>query len=128
MSDISVRIIRNAEVIVVFMVSGGLAVLVGNGAGLLHGMWSLLIGFVLFRLGVCGAGDVKLLTALSLAIGSQWWLPCLILMLFLGGIAAFILLLASFVLNKPMLRQAGVPYGVPISVAGWLAVTLTQIK
>ncbi|WP_051415935.1 A24 family peptidase [Salinivibrio socompensis] len=84
----------------------------------------LVAGFILFWLSVCGAGDVKLLVAVSLAVGEQWWPWMLLLMVVLGGIVALGLLLASW-LGKPQWRAHGVPYALAIAPSGMLAIGLT---
>ncbi|WP_083238485.1 prepilin peptidase [Salinivibrio sp. SS3] len=87
----------------------------------------LLAGFILFWLGVCGAGDVKLLAAISLAVSDYWWPWMLLLTATLGGIVALGLLLASG-LGKPEWRAMGVPYALAIAPSGWLAIWLTLIS
>ncbi|SIN72654.1 prepilin peptidase [Salinivibrio sp. ES.052] len=85
-----------------------------------------LAGFVLFFFGVCGAGDVKLLTVISLAVSDQWWPWMLFLTGILGGIVALGLLLAGW-LGKPEWRAMGVPYALAIAPSGGLAIWLTLI-
>ncbi|OOE75310.1 hypothetical protein BZG23_06415 [Salinivibrio sp. ML290] len=86
-----------------------------------------LAGFVLFFFGVCGAGDVKLLAAISLAVSDQWWPWMLFLMAIFGGMVALGLLLAGW-LGKPEWRAMGVPYALAIAPSGGLAIWLTLIN
>lgn len=87
----------------------------------------LLAGFALFWLGACGAGDVKLLAAISLAVSKQWWPWMLILMTFFGGVVAISLLVASW-LGKPEWRARGVPYALAIAPSGLLGIGVTLIS
>lgn len=125
-SDLRRRTIEHWMVAVITVVAGGIAywtqLPVCNA--LIQAGLVLLAGFILFWLGVCGAGDVKLLAAISLAVSEQWWPWMLFLMAVLGGIVAIGVLLASW-LGKPEWRAMGVPYALAIAPSGMLAIWLT---
>ena len=94
-------------------------------------------GFLLWRRGILGGGDVKLLSALALWAGGSLLLPFLLLTALLGGVLALVWLHARHAsLLLPLrvttgLSRAGLPtlpgdeqslpYGVAVSFAGiWL--------
>lgn len=125
-SDLRRRVIEHWVIAVITMLGGSIVywaqLSVGNA--LIQAGLVLLAGFILFWLGVCGAGDVKLLAAISLAVSEQWWPWMLFLMAILGGLVALGLLLASW-LGKPEWRAMGVPYALAIAPSGMLAIWLT---
>jgi len=84
----------------------------------------LVIGLGLFVFGICGAGDVKLLAALSLAISPNYWLVTLLLIALFGGLLALVCLLYSWYYNKlDELKERGLPYGIAIASAGALGIS-----
>ncbi|WP_439437504.1 A24 family peptidase [Salinivibrio costicola] len=125
-SDLRRRTIEHWMVAVITVVAGGIVywaqLPVGNA--LIQASLVLVAGFALFWLGMCGAGDVKLLAAISLAVSEQWWPWMLFLMAILGGLVAVGLLLASW-LGKPEWRARGVPYALAIAPSGMFAIWLT---
>lgn len=89
----------------------------------------LLVGIVLFALRAVGGGDAKLIAAVSLWLGFEHLLPFLIVMAFVGGGLAILLLayrrfvpasLASMAEWSERLYspRTGIPYGVAIAAAG----------
>lgn len=85
---------------------------------------------LLFALGVCGGGDVKLLGATALWMGWSH-LPSFLLLMALAGAALALMLLALRRLTASRVvvttgirarrlfaKEAGVPYGVAIAIAG----------
>ncbi|KIE92280.1 putative Flp operon protein B [Actinobacillus pleuropneumoniae] len=79
----------------------------------------LVIGFVLFLLNVIGAGDVKLLAVLMLAIPS----PFAVFFLFLTACAGLLLIIIGWLFYRKAIREKGLPYGIAIS-AGFLTTLL----
>ena len=85
------------------------------------------VGFLLFWLGFCGAGDAKLVTAAALLVGYHGLLPFLFLMSICGGLFSLAVLVThrflplwlgpSLALNLPKARLA-LPYGVAIATGG----------
>lgn len=83
----------------------------------------LVIGLGLFIFGVCGAGDVKLLAAMSPAISPDYWLVTLLLIALFGGLLALVYLAFAWYNNKiDELKQRGLPYGIAIASAGALGI------
>lgn len=121
-------------------------------AGLLAGqpvdwLWHLAAGIVvfvpvliLFNFNIVGGGDAKLLTVAALWLGWDLLLPFTVLTGFFGGVLALLILIirnpaleALFALagaGRPQIlsKEAGIPYGIAIAVAGcWLAPQLPLV-
>lgn len=99
------------------------------GMHLAAGALMLAVGIVLFALRVVGGGDAKLIAAVALWLGFEHLLPFLIVMAFVGGgLAILLLAYRRFVpadlaaLSKWSERlyspRTGIPYGVAIAAAG----------
>ncbi|WP_148873044.1 A24 family peptidase [Serratia marcescens] len=73
----------------------------------------LIVGFFLFTAKIIGGGDVKFISALSLTIRGPVLIDFLMAVAFLGGIVVLIGLLFF----RKSVRESGVPYAVPISLA-----------
>ncbi|MZI96070.1 hypothetical protein F9817_23075 [Vibrio sp. CAIM 722] len=86
------------------------------------------LGFLVVSFGICGAGDIKLLSVLSLAIHPNWFILVVVLMLWLGGIlAGSIWLFYKF--RYPNQRYTGgVPYAIPIVISCSFGMWLTMIS
>lgn len=94
------------------------------GQALAVGLTVLVVGALLFAIGVWGAGDAKLLAAAAIPIGPQGALSLIAWVAVIGGVLSLILLLtrrlvrmAGLTVRLPDLLSAGqgVPYGVAIS-------------
>ena len=73
---------------------------------------ALALGFGLFMLRGCGAGDIKLIAAYLLGIKPEYWALFLFVMSLIGvglGVVQYIF---------KAQRDAGIPYGVAISLSG----------
>jgi prepilin peptidase CpaA len=90
-------------------------------SGLLTGGMVFLAGFIVFAKGICGGGDVKLLSAASLWAGTTLLFPLLMVMALTGGVLSGAALLSR---NARRRRDPGkalecadthVPYGMAIS-------------
>ena len=101
----------------------------------------LLVGFVLFSLRFCGAGDIKLLVAISLWAGPEQTLSFIILTTLAGGAIALYLYfqprfaraagrgLSILGPADPNIGQLQMPYGAAIGVAGlYVAFTLMRVS
>ena len=96
-------------------------------ASLIASLIVFLVGFALFALGYFGAGDVKLLAAISLWMGWPLLGSYLILMVFSGGLLCLMLVVFRRITLSPRLAGTGwvaqlhsrrkeVPYAVAISL------------
>jgi len=101
----------------------------------------LAIGFGLFSLRLCGAGDAKLLAAALLWAGPNHALPLVVLTTLAGGAIAIFMYLQHRLVRVPTLTrfalsqadssigQLQMPYGAAIGVAGlYVAFTLMRIS
>ena len=86
----------------------------------------------MFAMGWLGGGDAKLLSAASLWIGYDLFVPYLVYVTLIGGVLALILLryrqvtvLPTWVTNQPWAlrlheKKCGMPYGVALGASGLL--------
>ena len=134
--DISRRHINNNLVVCLALLGALLTLLAWQKGSYALGWWLILqplsvviVGFGLFVFGICGAGDVKLLAAISIAIKPEFWLVTLLLMCILGGLLALGYLLYG-VLSKRLaqVKAKGLPYGLAIAASGGLAVYISQLS
>lgn len=88
----------------------------------------LIFGFVLFLLRICGAGDVKLMAAVSLGIAAQWWPLFLFGTLLFGGVIGAIMLLVTRLKHQKQTQHQGVPYALAICPAAWISMVLTMLS
>lgn len=102
---------------------------------------SLVLGFILFSRGYCGAGDVKLFAAVALWGGPQLFLPFLFMTTLAGGVIALFmwlqlrfggspsLVLALRTASDPLIGKQQMPYGAAIAVAAlYVAFTLLRLR
>jgi prepilin peptidase CpaA len=98
--------------------------------GLGTGAAVFVVGFALFRLGLMGGGDGKLLAAVALWAGPGQILPVLLVIALAGGVIAITLGLTRLVHGRvraatsPAVVSAGIlggrlPYGVAIACGGF---------
>lgn len=111
-SDIRARIIANNVVLYLCGVILPYAYLSYGEIFFLHAVATLIIGILLFRLHVIGAGDVKLLAVLMLAIPTHWVLSFLFLISFFG----LIMIILGWLFFRHDIKTRGLPYGVAISL------------
>lgn len=91
----------------------------------------LAVGYVLYLKKLAGAGDIKLIAAISLWAGPSFWGEFLFITAFSGGvlslgIGALTLLKARLAKDgdKPVLANTPIPYGVAIAVGGLCTLAL----
>ncbi|WP_392564698.1 prepilin peptidase [Orbus wheelerorum] len=112
-TDIRYRIISNKQVIVLLIIIL-LNYLFSNGElSYITAIIFLVIGMILFYIGVVGAGDIKLISVLLLSIPNNEIIDFLTIMALLG------LPLALIALIKKMMTKTKttIPYGVAISLS-----------
>jgi len=102
---------------------------------------ALVLGFALFSVKFCGAGDAKLFAAIALWSGPQFILPFTFITLLAGGVIAIFIwlqhrfaqaatpLLVFQAAPDPMIGKLQMPYGAAIAVAAlYVAFTLMRIS
>lgn len=120
-TDIRYRIISNRAVVIIFILSLLLGVSRDGTINYALALSFLLVGFVLFYFNVVGAGDIKLISALSLSLtlDNAWlflWFTAV-----LGGLIA----LFGLLFFHKSIRRSGVPYG-PAIAGGFLLILFTR--
>jgi len=127
-SDIRTRTIPNWTALAVIGLFVLLALLNGwvwAEHAILAGFIALAVGVGLYALGVVGAGDAKLFAAVALFTGLDHLLPLGLVTSLVGGAIAVVSLalrprraLVMFALGGKGDFGRGIPYGVPIAIAG----------
>ncbi|RBW66583.1 prepilin peptidase [Vibrionales bacterium C3R12] len=112
--DITKRTISNRVVFFVMSVCGILYFQHGVFESVFVTVGILFVGFVLFNLNIIAAGDVKLLSAFSLAITPQYLPLTLFIITLLGSLLGVACYLYAKCTNYNKIMGNGVPYGVPI--------------
>ncbi len=111
-TDITQRTLANRFVFIVAPLAMALSFCAYGQIFYLGAILCLVLGFGLFSLGVIGAGDVKLLTALMFAVPREteiWFL-------FFTSCFGLGLILIGWVFFRQNIKQQGLPYGVAISL------------
>ncbi|MBK2125879.1 A24 family peptidase [Fangia hongkongensis] len=119
--DIKNRRIKNTLVVALFPIFIGISIYNQVlGAGIINLLIVLIVGSVLFFLGTMGAGDVKLMALYGILFENL--MSLLLVISVVGG-----LLTASYILyyvskkDYATLKTRGIPYGVAISVGGFIS-------
>lgn len=118
-TDLRSRLISNRIIMALLLVIIPFSYLMYGTLSWLPAVFCLVIGFVLFLLNVIGAGDVKLLAVLMLAIPSSF----AIFFLFLTACAGLLLIIIGWLFYRKTIREKGLPYGMAIST-GFLTTLL----
>lgn len=119
--DLKKRVISNTSVLLLGLILVGSLVIHDSEIYLLNSALVLLIGFILWKLGVFGAGDVKLASVFTLFIHPDYQLLALVLVLVLGGLEALIYLsIKRFTPNS--IAHDGLPFAIPIVCSGFFCV------
>lgn len=115
-SDIKQRIISNKAVLLLLGITLPYTYLVNGNIFFFNAIITLFIGILLFKWHIIGAGDVKLLAVLMLAIPQQWITSFLFLISFFG----LIIIIFGWLFFRHNIKTEGLPYGVAISL-GYLS-------
>ncbi|PMI38840.1 hypothetical protein BCT30_03450 [Enterovibrio norvegicus] len=86
----------------------------------------LLVGLVLFRVGVLAAGDTKLFAVYSLVINPEYIQLSIFLIAFIGGIVAVPIFVKKYFSESKADR--GVPYGIPIVLSSLFSIYLSKLS
>lgn len=120
--DIKNRKISN-NVVFVIMVIGFFSIFVkGDVSYLFSPLIILFVGFILFKVNIIAAGDIKFYAAMSLMIEQQYLLLVTCIILCLGGLQACCQYSAYKLTGNPRWVDRGVPYGVAISLGSLFGV------
>ncbi|AJJ18892.1 prepilin peptidase [Yersinia intermedia] len=111
-SDICNRIISNKFIISIIFSSIAWGYTTNSTVNITIPLFSLLMGYIIFHFKLIGGGDVKLITALLLALTAEQSLDFIIYTAIMGGVVMII----GLFINKHDIQQRGVPYAVAITM------------
>lgn len=120
-SDIKYRTINNRTIALINLWFVGYVLLFSQFQWLTVGtyVFVVLIGVILSYFNMLGAGDSKLMAAISLALTPYQFAYFVLLTFLIGGVLAlFYLILSSALKKRVKVSEHGIPYGVAISIAG----------
>lgn len=118
-TDLRYRLISNRVIMALLLVIIPFSYLMYGTLSWFPAVLCLVIGFVLFLLNVIGAGDVKLLAVLMLAVPSSF----AIFFLFLTACSGLLIIIIGWLFYRQTIREKGLPYGIAIST-GFLTTLL----
>lgn len=110
-TDIRSRIISNRIVLLLLITIIPLSLLKYQTIFLIPALCALAIGFLIFTLGIMGAGDIKLISVLMLAIPNNE----IISFFFFTAFAGLLLVVVGWLFFRESIKKNGLPYGVAIS-------------
>lgn len=122
-TDVFYRLIKNIQVVVVILLAFASVFYYQLELNLWGSFWVLTIGIILWSFRIIGAGDIKLLVALSLCMPGDLMFYFLFLMSVIGSVLAFFIWTYSMLRNK----RISVPYGVAICI-GFLFVFIPEVS
>ena len=123
-TDIKRRIISNKIVLSLFLVIVPLAWIQYENIFVIPALIALFIGFLLFSLRIIGAGDVKLIAVLMLAIPSDQVFSFFFFTTFSG----LLVIIIGWIFFREYIRQNGLPYGVAISLGFLINLVLFSLS
>lgn len=91
-----------------------------NTVSIVIPLLALLTGYTLFHFKLIGAGDVKLITVLLLALTTEQSLNFILYTAIMGGVVMMI----GMLINRADIQRRGVPYAVAISIGFLLSLYL----
>ena len=123
-TDIKARIISNKIILNLFLVIVPLAWVQYENVFFIPALIALFIGFLLFSLKVIGAGDIKLIAVLMLAIPSDQ----IFSFFFFTTFSGLLVIIIGWVFFRESIRQDGLPYGVAISLCFLINLVLFSLS
>lgn len=111
-TDIKYRIISNKIVLILLLVILPLSWIKYGEIFVVPALISFIIGFILFNLKTVGAGDVKLVSVLMLAIPQEQIMS----FFFFTACSGLILIIIGWIFFRESILKNHLPYGVAISL------------
>lgn len=111
-TDIRSRIISNRIVFLLLITIIPLSLLKYQTIFLIPALSTFAIGFMIFTLGIMGAGDIKLISVLMLAIPHNE----IIYFFFFTAFFGLLLIIVGWLFFRKSIKENGLPYGVAISL------------
>lgn len=113
LNDIRDRIITHRSLLCLLFLVVSYLFMGSQPPNIIAGALFLVVGFVIFSLGVTGGGDVKLISILALAVPDGKVFPFILLTAWMGGGVA----ITGLLFFARDVRKRGVPYGVGIALS-----------
>ena len=123
-TDIKGRIISNKIILYLFLVIVPLAWIQYGNIFVIPALVALFIGFLLFSLKIIGAGDIKLIAVLMLAIPSDQVFSFFFFTTFSG----LLVIIIGWIFFRESISQNGLPYGVAISLGFLINLVLFSLS
>lgn len=111
-TDIRSRIISNQIVLLLLLIIVPLSLLKYQTIFVIPALCALAIGFLIFSLGAMGAGDIKLISVLTLVIPHNE----IIYFFFFTAFFGLLLIIVGWLFFRKSIKENGLPYGVAISL------------
>lgn len=89
-TDLKSRLISNRAILLTVLLILPFSYILWSKVFIVSAVVTLVIGFILFMLNLIGAGDIKLLSVLMLAVPSEEIMPFLFLVTIVGAVLAII--------------------------------------
>ncbi|WP_281647988.1 prepilin peptidase [Parendozoicomonas sp. Alg238-R29] len=124
--DVQSREISNRAV----LCTAAASLLTTSGFALSWSCWPLacLAGCFLFAVKAFSGGDIKLILAFLLGVHTSWWSMVVFAVAMGGGVLALVYIaLRALQSDSGKLKTDGIPYGVPIALAGLFGVCLSAV-
>lgn len=122
-TDICARTINNRDIAILFAALCTLILFTGKMPNMILAIAVLGIGILFFLDNIMGAGDIKLLSVLSLPFDWSSFFSFLITTALIGGLIA----LVGIIFFRQATLRLGIPYGVAIAIAFALSDTCQAI-
>lgn len=116
-NDFRARIIKNQTITLLLVLLIPLGFASDKSFYFYQALITFSVGFLLWKLAVFGAGDVKLASIFALFIEPSYSALVLFIMLVIGGIEA-LMYLATKALKPELIKLHGIPFSIPIVISG----------
>jgi prepilin peptidase CpaA len=111
--DILLRVISNSSLIVLLCLIVPFIAIQQRVPNIVAALTVIIVLFPLFIYNIMGGGDIKLMAVLSLSFSWHQVADFFFIIIFLGGVVG----LVGIIFFRQSVRERGIPYGVPISLA-----------
>lgn len=109
-TDLRTRIITNRAIFMTALLILLFGYILWGKIFIFPAIISLFIGFIMFMLNIIGAGDIKLISVLMLAVPPEEIISFLFFITIVGAVIALI----GLVIDRAATKQKGIPYGIAI--------------
>ncbi|WP_039958083.1 prepilin peptidase [Vibrio sinaloensis] len=121
-NDLQHRVVKNKSVLLLAGILAFSIFLFDSKIHLIQASLVLISGMCLWKVGVFGAGDIKLASVFAIFIAPDYSLLVLFLMLVIGGVEALLYLLIRTTYPH-LIRHGGIPFAIPIVISGFFGIS-----